>query len=242
MIRTRTYLAGLALSAAAFAAQAGITVTPTVVSDYDFRGITQDAKDPALQVGVDWSGGPVHLGLWTSNIDFEAPTKFYGDKHTELDLIGDYSFGSEETVKFNTGLVYYTYPGQTDNNTPEVWFMGTKGWFSAALHYSWDWFSVGGAPKKNEYYAEVNGSWPLGGADSGFGLTAHVGYNGGDYYKLYYKEYTDYSVGVTKSLGHFNVGLKYIDNSGPNLANSEDILVNDGRAILSVSTTFPWAK
>lgn len=241
MNKTRTYLACLALAGAAFAAQAGVTFTPTVVSDYDFRGIAQSAKKPALQASVDWSGGPFHLGAWTSNMDFEAPTKFFGDKHTEVDLSADYSFGSDETAHFNTGLVYYVYPGQTEIDTPEVWFVVTKGWFSANLHYSWDWFTASGASSQNEYYAEANGSWPLG-KDTGFGFTAHVGYNGGDYFKTYYKEYTDYGIGLTKSLGKFNVALKYVDSDGPTIANPDDILVNDSRVILSVSTTFPWTN
>ena len=242
MIKTRTYLAGLALAGMASAAYADLTVTPAVVSDYDFRGITQSAKDPALQVGVDWSTGPVHLGAWTSNIDFSTPHGFYGSQHTELDLIGDYSFGSDQTVKYNTGIVYYLYPGQTDNNTPEVWFMGSKGWFSATLHYSWDWFSLGNDPKRNEWYAEANGTWPIGGKDSGFGLTAHYGYNGGEYFKATYKEFADYSIGLTKSLGNFNLALKYISNDGPKLQIPGNILLNAKRAVFSVSTTLPWSK
>ena len=48
MFKARAILAGLTLAAAA-TAQAGLSVTPAVVSDYDFRGISQTAAEPALQ-------------------------------------------------------------------------------------------------------------------------------------------------------------------------------------------------
>ena len=54
----------------------------------------------------------------------------------------------------------------------------------------------------------------------------------------------DWSVGVTYSIGHFDLGLKYVDGSDYKPGNDayRDIGSSDARAILSVSTTFPWTN
>jgi len=254
MIKSRVYLAGLALAVAAAAAHADVSVTPTVVSDYDFRGYTQSGKDPALQIGLDYSGGPIHVGAWTSNINFGP-----GSAKTELDFLADYSFGSDATAKFNTGIVYYTYPGHEGLTYPEAWISATKGWFSVAYHYGWAWpdYTVSNPSADTNAeasYAEGNVTVPIGG--TGFSVAGHVGYSFGQYWNhvdLDAKaagvsgsgEYVDWSVAVSKSFGNFNAALKYVDSNGVDFSTSsgpyKDIFSNDGRVILSVSTTLPWA-
>jgi uncharacterized protein (TIGR02001 family) len=238
MIKARVYLAGISLAVAAAAAQADVTFTPTVVSDYDFRGFTQTATDPALQLSVDFTSGPIHVGAWGSNVDF-------GTSSTELDLLADYTFGSDETVKATTGLVYYTYPGAYSSASyPEIWVNLAKGWFGVAAHYSWDWAGFG----TDASYFEGNVTVPL--AETGFGITGHVGYSSGQYWADY--DYTDYAIGVTKSFGKANVALKYVSSdfdydpttSGrqKKIAPGIDTFSTEGRVILSVSTTLPWAE
>ena len=39
-----------------------------VVSDYRYRGISQSRVKPAIQGGVDYTNGPVYLGMWASSI------------------------------------------------------------------------------------------------------------------------------------------------------------------------------
>ena len=46
-------IATFVMLAAAGVTQAGVTGTVTAVSDYDFRGITQSAKSPALQASIE---------------------------------------------------------------------------------------------------------------------------------------------------------------------------------------------
>ena len=43
------------------------------MSDYDFRGFSQSAKDPALQGSADYAFGEsgFSIGAWASNVDFE---------------------------------------------------------------------------------------------------------------------------------------------------------------------------
>lgn len=225
---------GLALTMVAVAARAELSVTPAVVSDYDFRGFSQSGKDPALQVGVDYTTGPFHIGAWGSNVDFGP-----GDAKGELDLLADYSFGSDETLNLNTGIVYYVYPGHDEWNYPEVWINASRGWFSASYYYGWAWPIVSDGDRvdtQSGHYLSGEMTVPIG--ESGFDVTAHVGYSFGSYWTDY--EYTDYSVGVAKSFGHFDAELKYVGSD--QVENEDDIFNNEDRLILSVSTTLPWAK
>ena len=64
-------LAALAILATASMAHADLSGTLTAVSDYDFRGVTQTAQDPALQGSIDWAAeSGFYVGAWASNIDF----------------------------------------------------------------------------------------------------------------------------------------------------------------------------
>jgi len=232
MTKGRVYLAGLTLAVAATAAQADITFTPAVVSDYDFRGVSQNATDPAVQLGVDTTSGPIHVGAWTSQVNFG------GGSSTEIDWVADYTFGGEDSVKWNSGIVYYTYPG--GSSYPEVWFMGTMGWFSAAVRYSHDYFNS----SQDAAYVEGNLAFPIG--DSGFALTAHYGVSDGQFWAGYNNGgYSDYSIGATATLGKFNLALKWVDNDidadDPlSIYTEEDANNTEDRVILSVSTTLPW--
>jgi uncharacterized protein (TIGR02001 family) len=236
MLKVRATLAGLTLLAAS-AAQAGLTVTPTLVSDYDFRGISQTATKPALQLGVDYAGGAFHAGAWASNIEW-GPSY---DGSSELDILADYTFGSDETAKVNVGIVDYMYPGMTDQNTIEGWVGVTKNWFSGKLSYSNDWFNLGSA-----MYLEANGSFPVG--ESGFSITGHIGRSSGDAWKGI--EYTDIALGVTKSIGKFTAGFKYITSDAPELTDAQEraaygkksVFETEDRVILSLTTTLPWAE
>ena len=52
LMRNLRILAAIGLLGAATAANAGVTSTWTLTSDYDFRGITQTAQDPAVQFTI----------------------------------------------------------------------------------------------------------------------------------------------------------------------------------------------
>jgi uncharacterized protein (TIGR02001 family) len=235
MIKARVYLAGLALAAAS-AAHAGVSFTPAVTSDYDFRGISQSAAAPAVSLSADYTISALHVGAWTSNIDWGT-----GFKKMELDILADYTFGSDETAKVNVGIVDYLYPGMSDQNTPEAWVTVSKSYFSASVHYANDWFNLSKA-----WYYEANGTFPIG--SSGFGIGAHVGHSAGDAWKGI--EYTDYSVSGTYSVHNFSFALKYVGSDAPELTGAQQlsafgkkhVFETEDRVILTISTTLPWAK
>ncbi len=236
MFKARVLVAGISLAAAS-AAYAGVSATPAVTSDYDFRGISQTAVQPAAQLGVDYSGGPIHVGTWLSTIEWGPSYK----GSVEVDVMADYSFGSDDTAKFNVGIIDYMYPDMTDQNTIEPWVTVAKGMFSGSVRYSNDWFGLGHA-----WYFEGNVAYPIG--KSGYTLTGHVGNSSGDAWK--HIEYTDYSLALSKGFGNFTGTIKVVSSDADELTSYQsllafgkrDVFKTGTRAIISVSTTLPWAK
>ena len=226
-------LSALALSLAAMAAQAEITGTVTATSDYDFRGITQTAQDPALQGSIDYAhDSGFYLGAWASNVDFGDCC----DENVEIDVYAGFRGG--ETITYDVGAIYYTYPGATDIDYPEIYAGLGWNWLSGKVWYSNDF----GNSSESAMYYEANGSWAL---PANFGASAHVGYSDGNYWdKFYGDSYMDWSVGVTYAISHFTLGLKWIDGSDLKAADGtpDNVGSSEARAVFTVSTTFPWSK
>jgi hypothetical protein len=92
----------------------------------------------------------------------------------------------------------------------------------------------------------VNGTLPIG--DSGFSVGAHVGRSTGDAWKGI--EYTDGAVSVSKAFGNFTGSVKFVTSNAPELSAAQskaaygkkNVFDTRDRVVLSVSTTFPWAK
>lgn len=253
-------LGAVALAAVSGSAQAELTSTITIASDYDFRGITQTALDPAFQASLDWAGeSGVYAGLWGSNIDFGqdgvgvpgdgdyvAPV----DLNVEIDLYLGYAAPINDDLGYDVGAVYYKYLGDDENgeNDFDYWeaYAGLD-WqmLSGKVWYAWDYGNSG----ETAWYAEGNASIPL---PAEFSFELHAGYNFGDYWDkpdFGGDEYFDYSVGVARSLGRFDLALKYIDGSDLKDADCsrsgvdcqpKDVFSSESKVFVSVSTTFPW--
>jgi uncharacterized protein (TIGR02001 family) len=222
-------LAALVLAMSAAAAQAEVTATVTATSDYDFRGITQTRNNPALQGSIDYaSDSGFYLGAWASNVDFG------GDENVEVDLYGGFAGG--ETFPWDVGIIWYTYPQSNDlYDFAEIYASIGYKWVSGKVWYSNDF---GGGPLGDDaFYVQGDASIPL---PADFGLDLHAGYSDGSYWDK--DSYLDWSVGVTYSIGHFDLGLKYVDGSDYKPGNDayRDIGSSDARAIFTISTTFPW--
>lgn len=225
MCKLQNFLFGILL-ATALPVSAAVSVTPTVTTDYDFRGISDSATKPALQVGIDYNKGPAHLGAWASTIDWGRAYK----GKTEVDWLADYTFGSDETAKVNVAAAGYTYPGMTEQNTAEFSATVTKSVYSAGVHYSADWFGAGKA-----WYYETNVSVPV--AETGITIGGHVGRSVGEAWR--HIEYTDYAVSVSKTFSHMTGTIKVVNS---NAQNNSNVFAAGTRAVLAVSTTLPWGS
>jgi uncharacterized protein (TIGR02001 family) len=226
------------------ATQAGVTSTWTGVSDYDFRGITQSAQNPALQASLDYAhDSGWYVGAWASNIDFGP-----GDPNLEVDVYTGFTKTLESGLNYDVGGVYYTYPSTSDFNYLEIYGgvgMTMKSGLSLKGKF---WYSpdFGGDSTPGDTSAEyIQGdlTMPL---PANFSINAHVGYSFGDYWKdfLVDQEYFDYSVGVGYTAGKFNLGLKWIDGSDLEASDGTpgDIFSSEARVVFSVATTFPWGE
>jgi uncharacterized protein (TIGR02001 family) len=232
-------IGGLLFSASALA---GVEATITGTTDYDFRGVSQSGDDPALQGDVNVSGETGwYVGLWASNVDFDNCC----DEDYELDWYAGFTAG--ETIEWDAGVVYYSYPGaDSDLNYTELYLGGTyygadDNWDLGVKQWgTWEWFGY----DDYGYYTEVNFNYTLPWWE--IGVSAHYGYTWGDgpddnTADSGLEEYSDYSIGLNRSFGPIDADLRWVDTDlDDELEIDSGVGRNDDRFIFSISTTFPW--
>jgi uncharacterized protein (TIGR02001 family) len=226
------------------ATQAGVTSTWTAASDYDFRGVTQSARDPALQASLDYAhDSGWYIGAWGSNVDF-GPS----DPNLEVDLYTGFTKTLDTGLNYDLGGVWYTYHsaphpganyveayaglGYTDKSG-----MSIKGKF----FYSPDFGGAGTPGDTSAEYIQADFSYPL---PANFSINAHAGYSFGDYWKNFLNdsEYFDYSVGLGYTAGKFSFAVKYIDGSDLDDTPGTNVFDTRDKVVLTVATTFPWSE
>ena len=243
----------VALALASGAAQAEVSSTVTVASDYDFRGITQTGLGPAFQASLDWSGeSGLYAGLWGSNVDF-GDSDQGSTQNVEVDLVLGYSGSFTDDFGYDVGGTYYEYLGG-DSNVPDVNYYEIKAGLTYTEHASATfWYAPDyGNSSSSAWYGEANGDVPLPWWDLGVAL--HAGYSGGDYWKdadLGGQQFYDFSVGLTRSFGHFDFAVKYVDGSDNKdldcsrssvECGGDAIFSSQSKVVFTIATTFPWGK
>jgi uncharacterized protein (TIGR02001 family) len=244
-----TLAAGVMLVAGT--AHAGLTETITVATDYDFRGFSQTAQEPAVQGSIDYaSDSGFYAGTWVSNVDFGDTTSY------EQDLYAGFS-GTAGKFGYDAGAIWYTYD-ESLYSYPEVYVSGAIGPFKAKFWYSPEFAGVNVDPttlapdkdSESAYYFEGNLTFPL---NDMYTLLVHAGYSFGDYWDEAGKvasvaagrkldgEYLDYSVGLSATFGKFTTTFKYIDTDA-DIENTGKLFNNERRLLLTISTTFPWKE
>ena len=210
--------------------QAQFSSTWTAVSDYDFRGVTQSAKDPALQASADYAfANGFSVGAWASNIDWGV------DEDLELDLYFGYTGKINDTFSWTAGATWYDYPtGDGLDGYAEAYIGFNAGKFSMKQWFANDFYALGDSAE----YTEMNYTEPMTDALS---LALHAGYSWGSYWENI--ETFDYAVQLNWTAGHFTIFGKITgtDASGPTKVEA-DVGNNEARALIGVMTTFPWGK
>jgi uncharacterized protein (TIGR02001 family) len=195
-----------------------------MASDYVFRGISQTDNQMALQGGFDYEHeSGLYIGTWASNVDssfFNTESSGSKDPQLEVDLYAGYSGSLTETIGYDLGYLRYQYPGYSN--------AGTNEWYASGS-YSTDGY--GDLSLKINYSPDLNwlpsnqSAWYL---DAGYettlpwyeiGVSAHFGYSFGDAFDVssssndygYHDTYTDWSLGVSKSVYGVDLGLTYVD-------------------------------
>lgn len=229
-------VAAAMLMATGAVAHAEISGTLAVTSDYNWRGVTQSANDPAIQGSLDFAhDSGFYAGAWASTIDFGDDS----DADIEVDLYTGFSGG--ETVLWDLGLVWYTYPSSNGDalDFPEVYASLGYKWIEGKISYT---SNFGGLSEQALYY-EANGNFEL---PLDLTLGVHAGFSDGDGIEAAYGQsnYFDWSVGLSYTLWHLDLNLKYWDGSDLETFDGapDDVFNSEGKVIFTVSTTFPWSK
>lgn len=181
------------------------------VSDYRYRGISQSRIEPALQGGVDWSGGPIYAGTWLSTIQWvhdagKAVGVDSGSAPVEWDLYGGTKGDIAKDVSYDVGVLAYVYLGEkfhdiglANPDTGEVYGAVTAGIFTAKVSVSaTNLFGV--SDSKGSQYYDLSANFDLG---QGFSLTPHAGYQNitGSTSKALGLSYSDYALTLGKDFG-----------------------------------------
>merc|ERR1711916_136809 len=103
-------VASAALAAPALAQEVSVSGNVAISTDYVWRGITQSNEDMAISGGFDLEAGNFYAGTWASNVDFEDSS----DTNIELDFYGGFTGDLSESVSWDVGMIYYTYPDADD--------------------------------------------------------------------------------------------------------------------------------
>jgi uncharacterized protein (TIGR02001 family) len=165
-----------------------------ITSNYVFRGFTQADGAPAVQGGFDWASDSFYVGVWGSGVDFGDGTS------TEVDIYAGFT-PTVGAFDLDLGVIYYLYPDAPDE--PEQNFIELYAGASTTLGI----FDVGASYAYSpEFYGETGAAGYLAGSigtalGENFGIDATLGYS--DSYDDGFESYTDYSVGLTTSVGEY---------------------------------------
>ena len=216
---------------------AGFSGTATVTSDYDYRGISQTATDPALQGSLDYSHeSGFYASAWGSSLDWGRGS----DTHVEIDYFAGFSreFG-DSGVNWDLGVLYYTYPGLSSANFVEYYGGLTFKAFNIKLSYSDDFAGVG----ESGWYVNGGYTYEWG---NGFSALVYGGYSFGDAFDddtgpaIGFPAYWNYGLGVAYTVNSLYFELKGVgtDLSSPYRV-KDGVFANDFRAILTFTWSFP---
>lgn len=225
--KTKSCVAGLLL-AASFGAVApahaelggGFSANVTMLSDYRFRGVSQNDEDFALQGGIDWqSDQGFYVGTWASNIsDLNGASM-------ETNLYGGYA-GEANGVTYDVGGLLYHYPGGEDTDFFEVYgAVGMDlGLVSASLGANYA-FSNKNLGDEDNIYIYGNGDVAI--PDMPITARLHLGYEDGAFGDGKW----DWSLGGFYNFKGLELGVSYVDTNKPG-DNS------DATVIFSVGASF----
>ena len=218
-------------------AKSPFVTTLTFVSDYRFRGISQNLNDPALQfASTYYSESGLYLGISGSNVDFGGSLDPVTGIDTtvganiEIDLYAGWTGEIADDLTADVQLVRYNYPGDDipiayTELTGKLIYKG----FSGLIGYSNDVFNT----DETGIYYNLGYSYLI--AEQ-YNLSASIGYYDLDDPVVFGGGIVDKSVGVSRAFGPLTVGLSYVDtNDAFNNVYGE---TNDSQFVFSMAATF----
>lgn len=222
-----------------------------VVSDYVFRGISQNDNDPTIQGGIDLGYGIFYAGWWASGVNFDAASN---DARVEMDWYA----GIKPTWRdatFDFGVIYYTYPGEgyrAGVAGPDINYVELKAGVSGQLFKNFaTGLTVYWSP---EYYGETGSVWTIEGA-AGYtfhqigpfvpSITGVVGYEtGGSDYSAFngYNNYWYWNAGLALAVDKLTFDFRYWGTNASNSTSDTLTCINDycgDRFVFSAKVALP---
>ncbi len=86
-------------------AAASVTFSPSLVSQYMFRGVRLGG--PSFQPNLEYDNGNVAVGAWAN---YPLSAKVDGVSDPEMDVYGSYTFTVNESLSIVPGFTWYNYP------------------------------------------------------------------------------------------------------------------------------------
>ncbi len=211
-----------------------LTANAALVSDYRFRGVSQNYKRPALQAGADYTAPQGwYVGTWASMVDKDLYPDGAG---IEWDIYGGYKMPLGNGWTLDVGLLQYVYPGAGTFNTLEAYVGATWDWFQVKYSHSLSKKFFGVEDARGSGYLDLTATYPI---SEGFNLIGHYGYQrvaggGGGI------DYSDYKVGLTYDWKGFTWGAAVIGTSEDFTFTKGTRSKDLGKAgvVLSVAKTF----
>jgi uncharacterized protein (TIGR02001 family) len=219
----------VAMSGAAFAADLGdrslkdapaatpdytITVNGGFMTDYVFRGISQNDNDPSVFAGVDLAYKMFYVGVWGAAVD-----DVVSNGGTEIDVYGGIKH-SVRGLDFDFGLIYYGYPSQGALQVFNSDYLELKAAVSTKILS--DMTVTGSVFWSPDYAVETGSTWTIEGKVSkplplaGLVLSGALGYvtSDDDGYRFsdFYGDdsYTYWNIGLSRTFReHYTIDLRY---------------------------------
>jgi len=190
-----------------------------VLTEYQFRGISQSNEDPAIQVGIDYGhASGLYVGFWASSVEFNSGSG--NETQLETNFYTGYA-GSAGAFDYDIGFLYYYYPEEDDDEPgtgvgeQDLWEV--YGSLGTTFDMAYEPSVTAGFAYSPDYYGSDGDSIYIYGE---FGLSlggispyATVGYLDvdGDKTTPAGYDYVYYTVGASYDIGHFTLDLHWFD-------------------------------
>lgn len=186
----------------------------TLASQYRYRGLMQTNNKPAIQGGFDLShSSGFYIGNWNSSISWLGDSDDNVSAPLEMDFYAGYTAPIWGDLTVDVGVLQYYYPGSypkgfVSPDTTEL-YLGL-GYGPVSFKYSHAVTNLfGWADSKNSQYYDLSASVPTG--FWGLNVDGHVGYQ--RVRNLADGNYTDWSLGLSKTWGNVTASLAYVDTN-----------------------------
>ena len=192
-----------------------LDATISATSDYRYRGISGNDRNPALQGGIAWSNPDGwHAGVWSSMVDF--------NDHQNTSVEVDVSAGKEITLRgtiVDFTVTYYSYPirNRPDGAPPysfaEASVKASHSWGDFTLNAQAAWSPNSFGETGTSWYLTAGVSyrlldWLSASANAGRQWVQDIDALSGSGFP-----YTHWDAGLTATYDRLSLDLRYVDTS-----------------------------